>query len=288
MKPAAFEYTAPRTVDEVLALLAQHGSEAKVIAGGQSLVPMLNFRLARPAHVIDLNHVNELAGLQVTAGKLNIGALARTAHLERSVLVGKGWPMLRTAAALVGHPAIRNRGTVGGSAAHADPAAELPVALLALLALDAHFYLRSMSGERTLAAVDFFQDFYTTALEPEELLVRIQVPEQPHSIGTAFLEHARTHGDFALAGVAASIVLRPDGACASAAIALLGGGATPLRSREAEAYLVGTIIDDATAREAGVLASRSCDPTEPADYRRALIAELTRRSVQAAAARATQ
>jgi len=284
VKPAAFAYAAPRTLDEALALLAEHGDEAKVLAGGQSLVPMLNFRLVRPALLVDVNRVVELGTVSTTAdGALHLGALVRTATLEHAATVRAGWPLLGDAARLVGHPAIRNRGTVGGSAAHADPHAELPAALVAL---DACFHLRSRRGARTIAADAFFTDYYATALAADELLVAIEVPPGTPRTGTAVVEHARTHGDFALAGAAVTVTLDAQARCTGAAIAVFGGGATPLRAYAAERTLVGTTVDDDVARPAGELAAQACDPPEPADYRRALVAELVRRALLVARERA--
>jgi CO/xanthine dehydrogenase FAD-binding subunit len=284
MKPVAFDYVAPREVDEALALLAEHGDEAKVLAGGQSLVPMLNYRLVRPATLIDVNRIAVLGALRFRENVLHVGALTRTALLESCPEVARDWPLLAEAAGFVGHAAIRNRGTVGGSAAHADPQAELPAALLAL---DVLFHVRSTRGARSLAADEFFCDFFTTALAADEMLVEIEVPVLAPRTGCAFVEHSRTHGDFALAGVAVTVALAPDGRCARARIAVLGGGSTPLRARDAETLLNGAAIDDGIAREAGAAAALACDPPEPADYRRALVAELTRRAVITAAGRVT-
>ena len=197
MKPPPFEYHAPETVEEALALLAEYGDEAKVLAGGQSLVPLLNFRLVRPARLIDLNRIAELDYI----GEGRIGALARMRRVEREASI----PLLRRAASFVGHPQIRNRGTACGSVAHADPAAELPCALLAL---DARVRLRSTRGERELSLDEFLLGTFATALEADELLVEIVVPEPPPGARFAFVEHARVHGDFALAGVAA--VVQPE------------------------------------------------------------------------------
>ena len=218
MKPAPFEYELPQSLDEALELL---GGEAKVLAGGQSLVPLLNFRLARPERLVDVSRLGELAYLRRSRGLLRIGALTRQATLERSPLVAEHWPLLRQAVSLVGHPQIRNRGTVGGSVAHADPAAELPVALTAL---DARFHCRSRRGTRTLAAGELFLGPLTTALDDDELLTEIEVPPLPAGARTAFVEHARTHGDFAIAG--AAVVVAPG----YAAIALLGAGSVPVLS----------------------------------------------------------
>jgi CO/xanthine dehydrogenase FAD-binding subunit len=264
VKPAPFRYEAPRTVDDALGLL---GDEAKVLAGGQSLVPMMNFRLARPATLVDINRVDELAYLRRRAGVLHIGALTRHATVERSELVGRAWPLLRQAVRHVGHPQIRSRGTVGGSCAHADPAAELPVALTAL---DARFQLRAPAGRRVLGAAEFFVSHLTTALSDDELLVEIEVPPLPGGARTGFAEYARTHGDWATAGAA---VVRAAG---HAAIALLGAAPTPVRAREAEQALVaGSGVDEA-ARLAGALVA---DP-----WRAALTTSLVRRALEEAAA----
>ena len=263
MKPAPFEYAAPRSLDEALGLL---GEDARPLAGGQSLVPLLNFRLARPALIVDLNRIAELAYLDEREGSLRIGAMTRHETLERSELVAERWSLLREAVRHVAHPAIRSRGTVGGSAAHADPAAELPVALTAL---DARFQVRSARGSRTLAAEEFFLGALTSALEDDELLVEIEVPPLPEGAGSAFIERARTHGDWAMAG--AAVTAGSDG---WAAISLLRAGPAPRRAREAEAALAG----GADAAEAAALAAASIDD----EYLRALSTELVRRAIERA------
>jgi CO/xanthine dehydrogenase FAD-binding subunit len=264
VKPAPFEYEAPRSVDAALAVL---GDDAKALAGGQSLVPLLNFRLARPARIVDLNGIAELAYLRRAGGVLHIGALTRQATLERSGLVARGWPLIAQAVRHVGHPAIRSRGTVGGSVAHADPAAELPVALAAL---DARFRLRSVRGERTLGWRELFRGALTTAIEVDELLVEIEVPAPPPGARAAFAEHARTHGDFAIAGAAVVRAGREH-----AAIALLGAGPAPVRAPDAERAL----LAGASAAEAAALAAAGLDDGP----RRALVAELVRTAVEEAA-----
>jgi CO/xanthine dehydrogenase FAD-binding subunit len=263
VKPPPFDYVAPATLDEALGML---DDESRPLAGGQSLIPLLNFRLARPARLVDLGRLDALAGLGQSNGELRIGALTRQATLERSELIAERWPLLAQAVRHVGHPQIRNRGTVGGSVAHADPAAELPVALTAL---DARFHVRSVRGERTLAAGELFAGPLTTALEPDELLVEISVPPLPEASRTAFVEYARTHGDFALAG--AAVVSSSE----RWAIALLGAGSTPLRAAHAETAL----LRGADPVEAGWIAA------EPVDdhHRRALVADLVRRGVEACA-----
>lgn len=261
MKPAAFAYEAPRSLGEALTLL---GEEARPLAGGQSLIPMLNFRLARPALLVDLNRITALSYVRRSGGVLRIGALARQAVIERSELIGRDWPLLTQAVRLVGHPAIRSRGTVAGSVAHADPKAELPAALLAL---GARFHARSPAGERVLAAEDLFLGPFRTALADDELLTEIEVPPPPPGARCRFVEHARTHGDFALAG--AAVVLAPG---EHAAIALIGAASTPVRAVEAERALIG----GASAGEVGEVAAG----TVADGHRRALIASVVRRAVE--------
>lgn len=268
MKPAPFEYVAPQTVEEALSLL---GEDVAPLAGGQSLMPLLNLRLARPAMIVDLNGIGSLAGLRRDeTGALRIGAMTRQAALERSALVAEGWPLLRQAVRFAGHPQTRSRGTVGGSVAHADPAAELPAALLAL---DAVFHVRSASASRAVAARDFFLGPLTTVLEPGELLVEIEVPAGAPGARTAFVEHTSTHGDFATAG--AAVVLGPDPGAALAAIAVLGIEGKPTRVRAAEDALRG----GASFREAAELIAASARD----EYRRALVAELVVRALGQAA-----
>jgi carbon-monoxide dehydrogenase medium subunit len=284
VKPAAFEYDAPKELGGALDLLARYGEDAKVLAGGQSLVPLLNFRLARPERLIDVNRIDELAYIRKRDGSLHIGTLARALTLERSSLAAAGWPLLREAVRFVGHPAIRARGTVGGSVAHADPAAELPAAFAAL---EARFHVRSARRTRSLTPGELFLTHLTTALEPDELLVDIEVPPLPPRTGTSFVEHARVHGDFALAGVAALVVQRENGTCERAAIALVNAAPTPVRLPEAEAALVGERIDGPAARAAAALAAAAVDvPADARRYRRALVTELTARALVAAARRA--
>jgi CO/xanthine dehydrogenase FAD-binding subunit len=263
VKPPPFEYEAPDSVEEALPLL---DLDSTVLAGGQSLVPLLNLRLAQPQLVVDINGLAELDYIRADGGPLRIGAMTRQVALERSGPVSERWPLLTKAVRLVGHPQIRSRGTVGGSVAHADPAAELPVALTAL---GARFHLRSPGGARAVAAADFFLGPLYTVREPDELLVEIEVPEQVDGAGSGFAEHARTHGDFATAGAAAVVV--PGG---HAAIVLLGAGPVPVRAEAAERALTG----GAEPHEAAALAARDVED----DHRRALCTELARRAIEEA------
>ena len=285
MKPAGFDYHDPTTLSEVTALLARLGEEARVLAGGQSLVPLMNFRLSRPAHLVDLNRVDELDSLAVADGELRIGAMTRQRALERSQEVGAGWPLLREAAGYIGHVQIRNRGTVGGSLAHAFPSAELPVAMVTL---DAAFVLRREGGERTVSAEDFFLGTMTTVLEPGELLSEVRVPAVPAGSGASFQEVSRRYGDFALAGAAARVTLDRDGAVAGARLTLTGSA--PIRAHAAEAAVLGEKPSDALFREAARRAvtniEQDTDMHASADYRRRACEVMARRALAQAAQRA--
>ncbi len=286
MKPAPFEYERAESVDHVLALLAEYGEEAKVLAGGQSLVPMLNFRLARPGRLIDINGLGELSYVRRREGMLYTGAMTRQALLERSATVRHHWPLMAEALSLVAHAQIRNRGTIGGSLAHADPAAELPVVLTAL---DGEVTASSIRGERTIPARDLFITHLTTSLEPDELLTEVRLPAPPARSGFAFCEYSRRHGDFGLGGAAVLLALDPDGRCERAAIALLAAAPTPVRAPAAEARLTGAEVDEALAREAASSAVHDVSPTGDihgdARYRRRLIEALVRRAILLASQR---
>ena len=288
MKPAPFEYRRAGTLDEALTLLAEHAGEAKPLAGGQSLIPAMNFRLARPAALVDLNGVAELAYVRPADGGLRIGAMTRQRTLERNPVVPGAAPLLAEALPFIAHPQIRNRGTLGGSLAHADPAAELPAVMLALAA---RFEARSRSGERTIDAADFFTGLFATALAPDELLVEIALaPLAPRS-GTAFLEVARRHGDYALVGVAAVVTLDARGRCRETRIALLSVGAGPILAVEAARVLAGqTPTDELCRAAADAAATRDIDPPSDihasAAYRRRLASVLTRRALARAFERA--
>jgi aerobic carbon-monoxide dehydrogenase medium subunit len=286
VKPPPFEYHAVSSVDEAVALLAEHGEEAKVLAGGQSLVPLLALRLARPAHLIDINGVDALTSLANGDG-LNVGSLVRQRVAERSDRVAAANPLLVRALGLIGHTAIRNRGTIGGSIAHADPAAELPTVLVAL---DGEVEARSTRGVRSIPAADFFQGFLTTSLEPDELLTAVRFPAWAAGTGWSFQEFSRRSGDFAIAGVAAALRLDRNGMVADARIALSGVGPTPVRASKAEAALAGQQPSDATWAAAAEDATAGLDPPSDihgsAAYRRHLAAAMTRRALREAHDRA--
>lgn len=288
MKPPPFRYSAPDTLEEALEVLEEGGFEARPLAGGQSLIPMLNFRLARPEILVDLNGIDELAGIEGDGnGGLRIGAMTRQRAAERSSLVAERAPLLAEALPWVAHPQIRNRGTVGGSAAHADPAAELPAALLAL---DARFVAEGPGGQRSLAASDFFAGLFTTALEPDELLVAIEVPAPAPGAGWAFEEVARRHGDYALVGAAAGVAVDEAGSCREARLAFVNAGAVPLLATEAAAVLAGERASDALLAEAVEAARAGLEPPEDVHassaYRRHLAGVLARRVLERAFQRA--
>lgn len=238
MKPPPFDYHAPRILDEALALLARHGDDAKLLAGGQSLVPLLNMRLARPAALVDLNRIPSLFEVERHDGELRLGAMVRHLTLERDPLIRTAAPLLAEAAGLIGHVQIRTRGTLGGSLAHADPAAELPTAISAL---DARLVVRSASGAaRMLSPGEFFTGPLTTSMAPDEALVEVRVPVMTPRTGCAFAELTRRHGDFALVGAAALVRFGGGGRVKLARLVLCGVGGVPWRSPVAEGVLVGT------------------------------------------------
>ncbi|HLM67394.1 MAG TPA: xanthine dehydrogenase family protein subunit M [Longimicrobium sp.] len=288
MKPAAFEYHRPDDTDQALALLAEHGYEAKLLAGGQSLVPAMNFRLAQPAVLIDLNRIRTLDYVAQADSVLRIGAMTRQAAVERDPLAAAHAPLLVEALPFVAHAQIRNRGTVGGSIAHADPAGELGAVMLAL---GATVHLRGPNGMRTVPAAEFYTGLFGTALEADEMLTEVEIPSAAPGTGWAFEEISRRHGDYALAGLAAAVDVDEDGRCTAARIALLGVGDAPLLAREAAAALAGQLPTDEAIRAAADVASqRDVDPpgdihASPA-YRRALTEVLVRRVLPRAFARA--
>ena len=288
MKPAPFAYLAPRSVDEALAHLAEHGSEGRPLAGGQSLVRLMNTRLATPSVVIDINRIGELSSVARDNGVVRIGALARQRACETSPDVRDGVPLFAEAVGQVAHPSVRRRGTAVGSVAFADPSAELPAALLAL---DGEVVARSTDGERNIAADDFFTGPFTSALRPEELAVALRIPATTaERTGSAFVEESRRHGELPMCGVAAVVTLDDEGAIARARIALCGVHRRPVRARDAEAALQSEHPDDELLQAAGALAAAATDPIDDchgsAAFRRHLAAVLTRRAIATAISRA--
>ncbi|HUA51033.1 MAG TPA: xanthine dehydrogenase family protein subunit M [Candidatus Sulfotelmatobacter sp.] len=288
MKPAAFDYIRPDDLDAALAALAELGGDAKLLAGGQSLMPLLNFRMLRPRCLIDINRLSALDHVTEDAGGLRIGALTRHHVLETSAAVAARFPVLAEAMRHVAHLAIRNRGTIGGSLCHADPAAELP--MMALL-LDAEIELRTHDGARRIAAQDFFVGPLATALGETEMATEIRLPALPPRAGWGFEEFALRAGDFAFAA-AAALVTVADGRIADARLALMGVDDTPVRLRDTERALAGQSFSSALAADVGAQARAAVHPNSDlrasADYRRHLVAALTERALTRAWQRAHQ
>jgi len=288
MKPPAFDYVVADSVEMAAAALAAAGGDGKIIAGGQSLVPMLNFRLLRPSVLVDINRIGGLAFIDETGSAIRIGALTRHFALETSPVVARHLPVLSCAMTHVAHLAIRNRGTIGGSLAHADPAAELP--MLALL-LDAELRIASSSSRRTIAARDFFLGTMTVDLAADEILTEVVLPKLPAKTGWGFEELTRRHGDFALAAAASTLTVS-EGVIARARLALMGVGATALRATEAEALLVGRALDlNLTAPVVDAVRAAIEPETDlhaSSDYRRHLAGVLAGRAVAAAWRRANE
>jgi carbon-monoxide dehydrogenase medium subunit len=291
MKPSPFQYLAPTTLDEAVAHLAEHGWDAKVLAGGQSLVPLMNFRLSQPEVIVDLNNVSELFYIRPTDdGGLSLGAMTRQHQVEHDPLVARLSPLIHEAMPSIAYPQIRSRGTFGGSIAHADPAAELAAVSLAV---DARFRLRSQGGERWVPAGEFFIGLFSTVLEPEELLVEVTVPPMPPRSGCSFMEVTRRHHDFAMAGVAALVTLNDSGRCERARLAFLSVGDGPVDAQQAAGLLAGQEPTPQAIRAAAeIAASAEIDPGNDihasAEYRRHLAGVLAVRALTQAFERAAE
>jgi carbon-monoxide dehydrogenase medium subunit len=288
MKPAPFAWYRAESAGDAMTLLAEHGDDAKLLAGGQSLIPAMNFRLARPSVLVDLNGAADLVGIEPQgAGGIRIGAMTRQRALERSATIAVHAPLLAEAMPWVAHAQIRTRGTVGGSVAHADPAAELPAAFAAL---GARYLLQSRDGERRINADSFTTGLFATELRTGELLAAIEVPAPQPATGYAFIEMARRHGDFALAGVATSLTLDASGRCSSARVVLFGVGDGPVVSAAAARTLVGAPPDEHAVDEASAAVESEIDPPSDihasAKYRKHLSVVLVRRALTRAAERA--
>ncbi|MEE2721281.1 MAG: xanthine dehydrogenase family protein subunit M [Pseudomonadota bacterium] len=286
MKPAPFEHLAPTSVPEALNMLGEYAPDARVLAGGQSLVPMMNFRLARPGVLVDLNRISDLFYIDDIGDYLAIGAMTREREIENSDLVRAACPLLHEATLNIGHLPIRSRGTIGGSLCNADPAAEYPATILAL---DATLVAQSVRGEREIPAAKFFDSALTTTLEPDEILTEIRAPKAPPGSGAAFVEVSRRHGDFALAGVAAQITLDGD-AVTNVRLAACGVGSGPVRLTGAEDAIRSDGLTDASLAAAEAAAVVQADPDSDvhatSGYRRKLAGVMTKRALQKAAERA--
>ena len=284
MKPAKFDYYDPRSLEEALALLDTHQEDGKVLAGGQSLMPLLNMRLSRPKIVVDINRIEELNYVRATDGGIAIGALARQRALQTEKLIAGRLPILQEAAYSIAHPQIRSRGTICGSIAHADPAAELPALALAL---EAEMTLTSAKAARTVGAETFFHSFFTTALQANEILTEVRFPAPPKDSAWSVLEISRRHGDFAIAGIVAGLELDPErGIIRRARLVYFGVGPTPIRVKAAEDALIGQAAAEPAFEAAAQSAKQGIDPSNDIhaseEYRRAVAATLTQRALRAA------
>jgi aerobic carbon-monoxide dehydrogenase medium subunit len=286
--PDNFEYVAPASLLEAITLLQEHTDDGKLLAGGQSLIPLMKFRLASPAYLIDLRKVPGLEALQERDGTLAIGAMVRETAVETSPIIRQRYQGLAEASSMVADPIVRNFATLGGNLAHADPANDHPAMMLALRA---NIVAEGPNGRRTLPVDDFFVDALETALDPEEILIEIQVPRPGPRTASAYEKLERKVGDYAIVGVAACLSLDGD-TCTQAGLGLTNVGSTPIRPQEAEAFLVGKRLDEETIREAARLASAAAEPTAdlrgPAEYKRAMVRTLTARALRQAYQRALE
>lgn len=287
MIPASFEYLRPRTIPEAIALLQQHGDAAKILSGGQSLIPMMKLRLARPGYLIDINQISGLAYIKEEAGYLKIGGLTREADLEASDLVRSKYAILLDTASVIADPQVRNLATIGGNLAHGDPANDHPATMLAL---GAQIVATGPRGERVTPIEDFFVSLFTTALKHEEILTEIRIPTPPRGSGGAYFKVERKVGDFATAGVAAQVTVDEKGVCQKTGIGLTNVGPRPLKAKRAEDFLRGKKLDEANIAQAARLAAEDSQPSSdlrgPAEYKKGLVRELTRRALIRALERA--
>ncbi len=287
MIPRSFEYFSPRTLDEAVALLQKLGPEAKLLSGGQSLIPMMKLRLVSPEYIVDINRIPGLDYISETDGHLRIGALAREHQLESSDLVKSKFPLLADTAKVIADPLVRSQATVCGNLAHGDPANDHPATMLAL---GAKVIATGPKGQREIAIEDFFPGLFTTALEAEEILTEIRIPCPPPRSGGSYLKLERKVGDYATAGVAVQITLDNSETCTRAGIGLTNVGMTPIKAKQAEAFLTDKKLDDATIQQAAELAASESQPMDDirgsADYKRDLVRVLTARALQRASERA--
>ena len=286
MIPPRFDYSAPETLDEAISLLGEHGPDAVVLAGGQSLIPLMKLQLAVPEHVVDINGIAGLSGISEDNGFLRIGGLTRENALERSEIVQSRYPILYDTAVVIADPLVRNMATVGGNLAHGDPANDHPATMLAL---GAQVAAVGPGGERVIPVADFFEGPLTTALDHGEILTEIRIPAPPVGSGGAYLKLERKVGDYAIAGVAAMVTIA-DGVCQQAGIGLTNAGSTPVKAGTAESFLVGKSLDDETIREAAQLASQEADPEADlrgsVEYKRDMVRVLAGRALRLALERA--
>jgi CO/xanthine dehydrogenase FAD-binding subunit len=287
MKPAPFKYIAATSLEHALSLKAQYGDEAKFLAGGQSLIPTMNFRLARPAVLIDINEIAGLAGIHPSTGPTRVGPLTRYRALQRDAAFTGSFPLIAEALPHIAHPQIRNRGTIGGNLSHADPASELPAIAVAL---GARFRLQAVKQERWVHASEFFVGALTTALKPDEMLVEIELPLAKPRTGSCFMEIARRRGDFAIAGVAAMVTIGARQECTEVRLTFCGVGETPVDASPAARCLIGHVATEAALRDISASVQRMIDPggsvQATADYQRHIAGVLAERALQTAYQRA--
>jgi carbon-monoxide dehydrogenase medium subunit len=285
----SFEYLRPGSVREAVSLLQQHGDGAKILSGGQSLIPMMKMRLARPEYLIDINSISELRHIREEDGYLKIGGITREADLEHSDLIRSRFPIILDTAAAIADPQVRNMATIGGNLAHGDPANDHPATMLALRA---EVVASGPGGERVISIKDFFVSLFTTALEHDEILTEIRVPIPPPRSGGAYFKLERKVGDFATVGVAVQITLEESGVCKQAGIGLTNVGPIPLEPESARDFLIGKSLEEATIKDAARLAAEHAQPSSdlrgPASYKISMVRELTIRALVRARERATQ
>jgi carbon-monoxide dehydrogenase medium subunit len=288
MIPGKFSYHAPTSLAEAISLLGEFDGEAKVLAGGQSLIPLMRFRLAQPGHLVDINRIDGLAYVEERDGSLRIGALSREADLDTSPLVHERYPLLADAAAVIADPLVRNLATLCGNIAHADPANDHPAVMLAFRA---EVVAEGPQGHRVIPIDDFFVDTFVTALAPDEVVVEVRIPAPEAGAGGAYQKLERKVGDYAIAGVAVQLALDPEGAVREAGIGLTNLGPMPIRAREAEQALLGSVPEDELLVQVAALVSAASDPVDdlrgPADYKRAVTRTLALRALRSATARAS-
>ena len=286
MIPPAFDYHAPQSLSDALALLQEYGDEAKILSGGHSLIPMMKMRLAQPEHIVDINALSELAYIKEEDGVLKIGGLTREVELETSPLIADKLPIIVDTCAMIADPQVRNMGTIGGNLAHGDPGNDHPATMLAL---GATVVATGPSGSRSIPITDFFEDFYMTALEPEEILTEIQIPIPPPHSGGAYLKLERKVGDYAIAGVAAQLTLYDERHVLSAGLGLTNVHYIPLKVTRAEELLSGSNITPDLIDQAAQIASEDCEPTADlrgsVEYKRDMVYQLTRRALRRAVER---
>ncbi|MGC2112857.1 MAG: xanthine dehydrogenase family protein subunit M [Candidatus Korobacteraceae bacterium] len=287
MIPPAFEYLRANTIPEAIALLQQYGDDAKILSGGQSLIPMMKFRIARPAYLIDINRIAGLSYIKEEDGQLKIGGLTREADLENSALIRAKYPIILDTAHSIADPQVRNLATVAGNLAHGDPANDHPATMLAL---GAKVVATGPNGTRVIPIEEFFVSLFTTALDPHDIVTEIQIPIPPAHSGGAYLKLERKVGDFATAAVAAQVTIDAGGTCQYAGIGLTNVGPTPLKATRAETFLRGKKVDEANLRQAAQLAGEDAQPSSdlrgPAEYKTALVKELAFRALSRAVGRA--